>query len=319
MNAGRGPGSAWRCDRGATLGLLLVNNDSELFYRQKAQYNAQQAHYKKLIEEAVENGQFLDGCNLAREADAQQPPSKARARISAQQQARQAEAEAQQAAADEKARHLAEMHGRRCEICRRLRDSAGLGNIREAVHLSDSAWRQAHGLIPSRPASARPAPARPASGRQANIRTANNMLHVHFPTSPAPGSCRPRCQVFEDCDAAEEGSRRPRQLAVGQRHLRQIFGGKQSAATTFVSNNTADERRWCVAAPPSGTLVTTPWGGVKSSAAGEYGRVLSATSARRNAAAATPSLLQQCVLSIPSNKEWSSIGREAAWRVVRTT
>ena len=291
--------SGWQRAGKASVSLRLVNDEGAEYDRQRAAHRAQREHFQSLIQQAIENGQYMTGCQLSREADALPAPS--RKRINNQfAEIRAAEAKLQQKAkAEEEAQQQAARAGER-----------SLDAIREELRLSDERWRLSRGLaLPTRPTSARS----PAA----------TSLRVALPRVPAP-SAGPRWEVIEDQCMGEAAHRRAKQLAVGQRHLRQIFGGSRRTAAAAAATKTTgatiangDTGRWPLASPPTktGPPVATSWGGVRSMQVGEYGTVLA--SQRASHLDRSQEFVHHAVLPQLSKEDWETVGYERAWRYMR--
>lgn len=217
--------------------------------------------------------------------------------------------------------------------------ATGSGNIKSTVVISDGTLREDDGeaqAVP--PLTAVSTRTIDASVDVPLTRTVDGSLTRSTWTGPAPGTGgqgqgspldlllapppkllgpfapRNKLVVGEDQNylAQEQRiARRPRQLLVGQRHLRQLGFGERHAVSR--GRDKGDDGRWYLATPPHGVPVVTAYGGIRGERLGEHHRVR-ALSARLAADSEPAAPAHHRALALPLPDRFDSIPRQVAWR-----
>ena len=316
----------------------LVLDEGAEFDRLLAEFQSKRAQFNKLIAECEEKGDYLMGCHWSHEKSKLVPPERKKVWAATREHNQQVEAAAlrleqeQQEPSDEEQ----EVRERQIEEARRQ------------IAVKDETWRREKGMSPYRPGSARIAAAKEAPVAHRIVPRSPLPWHTWWgdectgagrcvcmachkrrmekrpssarsaPTSDdAPRQRRPGWVVVEDPASMETPERRrPRQLCIGQRHLRSLGFGQRDAVVR--GRDEGDTGRWCVSAPPTSAPIVTPWGGITVPPSGERRRVEKSVAAKLQAerqkasAAATHRALLH---NLPRDGRVSSLPPEQVWRV----
>ena len=296
----------------------MVTNEGVEYDRMMQEFKAEVAAIDRAISDAVAAGDYLRGCQLSRQKSSLTAPSKRAARLRA--------CEREQAATPATVEVELPLEE---QLPSNLAVESTVPSIQTEILRADERWQIPHGYSTSRrhySPTQSPLPTRQLWNENSKAVTPsrisavqdaqNNGIKVTLPT-PGSSSTHPRAkfELVEDPSALEDGLPRPRQLLVGQRRLRQIFGARDANKLPIAVG--IDLGRYCVAAPPRGVPITTPWGGVTSVVPNTHSYApLRSAEARSPASAVLSPRRSPLSVRVSSSSTKSSTGLTRPWTAV---